>query len=48
MISNKFIINTIDEGVKVLTINDLKSKKYSLNLLLDGKNGARDNRNLAI
>jgi hypothetical protein len=35
MTSNKYIIKTIRKGVKVLTINDLKSKKYSLENLLD-------------
>ena len=35
MTSNKFIIKTLRKGVKVLTINDLKSKNYSLENLLD-------------
>ena len=35
MISNKYIIKTYRKGVKVLTINDLKSKKYSLQPFLD-------------
>jgi hypothetical protein len=33
--SNKLIINTHEKGVKVLTINDLKSNKYSLQHILD-------------
>jgi hypothetical protein len=34
--TNNYLIKT-DEGVKVLTINDLKSKQFSLKHLLDAK-----------
>jgi hypothetical protein len=39
MTSNKYIIKTWREGVKVLTINELKSNKYSIHTLLDNKDG---------
>jgi hypothetical protein len=35
--TNNYIIKTRDEGVKVVTINDLKSKEFSLKHLLDAK-----------
>ena len=37
MNTNSYILKTKEEGVKVLTIDDLKSKKFSLKVLLDGK-----------
>ena len=37
--SNLFIIKSIRKGVKALTINDLKSNKYSLKDLLDNQDG---------
>jgi dynactin complex subunit len=40
MSSNKFIVKTHANGVKVLTINELKSNKYSLQTLLDNKDGS--------
>lgn len=35
--TNSFLIKTGEGGVKVLTIDDLKSKKFSLKLLLEAK-----------
>jgi hypothetical protein len=35
MTSNNFIIKTKEEGVKLLSINDLTSSKFSLQRLLD-------------
>ena len=37
MTTNSYIIKTEKEGVKVLTIDDLKSKQFSLKLLLEAK-----------
>ena len=39
MTSNNFIIRTEEEGVKLLSINDLTSSKFSLQRLLDTKDG---------
>ena len=39
MTSNKYIIKTWGKGVKVLTINDLKSNLYSLQHLCDNEDG---------
>ena len=39
MTSNKYIIKTYSKGVKVLTINDLKSNLYSLQHLCDNEDG---------
>jgi hypothetical protein len=39
MTSNNFIIRTYEEGVKLLSINDLTSSKFSLQRLLDTKVG---------
>jgi hypothetical protein len=41
MNSNNFIIKTFEEGVKLLSINDLTSSKFSLQRLLDTKLGGR-------
>ena len=35
--ANSYIVKTIDKGVLVLTIDDLKSQKFSLKLLLEAK-----------
>jgi hypothetical protein len=35
--TNNYLIKTKDEGVKVVTINDLKSNQFSLKHLLDAK-----------
>ena len=44
MTTNKFIIKTYEEGVKLLSINDLISSKFSLQHLLDTKSyGFTDN-----
>ena len=39
MTSNNFIIRTEEEGVKLLSINDLTSSKFELQHLLDSKMG---------
>ena len=39
MTSNNFIIRTIEDGVKLLNINDLTSSKFSLQRLLDTERG---------
>ena len=39
MTSNNFIIRTFEEGVKLLSINDLTSSKFELQRLLDTKDG---------
>ena len=48
MTSNKFIIKTFNKGVKVLTINELKSNYYSLEQLLDKKDWGNLTDSLAI
>jgi bifunctional DNase/RNase len=48
MTSNKFIIKTWGKGVKVLTINDLKSNLYSLEHLLDNIDGENKLDSLAL
>ena len=48
MTSNKFIIKTHANGVKVLTINELKSNKYSLKRLLDNKDGSNKTDSLGL
>ena len=37
MTSNHYIVKTEDEGVKLLTINDFKSKLFSLQHLLEAE-----------
>jgi hypothetical protein len=37
MTSNNYIVKTEDEGVKLLTINDLKSKLFSVKFLIEAK-----------
>ena len=37
MTSNHFIIKTLGKGVKLLTINDLKSKLLSIKFLLEAE-----------
>jgi hypothetical protein len=39
MTTNNYVIKTRDEGVKLVTINDLKSKQFSMKQLLDAKDG---------
>ena len=35
--ANSYIIKTENQGVKVLTIDDLKSQQFSLKLLIEAK-----------
>jgi hypothetical protein len=37
MNTNNFIIKTEQQGVKVVTLDDLKSKEFSLKVLLEAK-----------
>jgi hypothetical protein len=37
MSSNNYVIKTVEEGVKVVAINDLESKQFSIKHLLDAK-----------
>ena len=48
MTSNKYIVKTWREGVKVLTINDLKSNSFSLQHSLDNKDGLNYTDSLSI
>lgn len=43
MATNIFIIKTVLQGVKLLTIDDLESKKFSLKLLFEAEEGEYGN-----